>query len=86
MNSVDRITDRPDMTSAVYSGFKASNQTKLGRRRRCLLHKTVSQYLSHPGNKMPSLLANGLKCIFRQLFLRLSSLTSGLTWLLFSFA
>ena len=27
-NSVDRITDRPDMTSAVDRGRKASNQTK----------------------------------------------------------
>ena len=27
-NSVDRITDRPDMTSAVYRGRKASSQTK----------------------------------------------------------
>ena len=27
MNSVDRITDRPDMTSAVYRGYKASTQT-----------------------------------------------------------
>ena len=26
-NSVDRITDRPDMTSAVYRGRKASTQT-----------------------------------------------------------
>ena len=26
-NSVVRITDRPDMTSAVYHGHKASNQT-----------------------------------------------------------
>ena len=28
-NSVDRITDRPDMTSDVYRGRKASTQTKL---------------------------------------------------------
>ena len=28
MNSVDRITDRPDMTSAVGRGRKASAQTK----------------------------------------------------------
>ena len=27
-NSVDRITDRPDMTSAVDRGCKASTQTK----------------------------------------------------------
>ena len=27
-NSVDRITDRPDMTSAVDRGRKASTQTK----------------------------------------------------------
>ena len=27
-NSLDRITDRPDMTSAVYSGRRASIQTK----------------------------------------------------------
>ena len=27
-NSVDRITDRPDMTSAVDRGLKASTQTK----------------------------------------------------------
>ena len=27
-NSVDRITDRPDMTSAVERGCKASTQTK----------------------------------------------------------
>ena len=27
-NSVDRITDRPDMTSAVEHGRKASTQTK----------------------------------------------------------
>ena len=27
-NSVDRITDRPDMTSAVDHGRKASTQTK----------------------------------------------------------
>ena len=27
-NSVDRITDRPNMTSAVYHGCKASTQTK----------------------------------------------------------
>ena len=26
-NSMDRITDRPDMTSAVYRGRKASTQT-----------------------------------------------------------
>ena len=26
-NNVDRITDRPDMTSAVYRGRKASTQT-----------------------------------------------------------
>ena len=28
-NSVDRITDRPDMTSAVYHGCKASTQTNI---------------------------------------------------------
>ena len=28
-NSVDRITDRPDMTSAVYRGRKASTQTNI---------------------------------------------------------
>ena len=28
MNSVDRITDHPDMTSAVDRGRKASTQTK----------------------------------------------------------
>ena len=28
MNSVDRITDHPDTTSAVYRGRKASTQTK----------------------------------------------------------
>ena len=28
-NSVDRITDRPDMTSAVDSGRKASTQTQI---------------------------------------------------------
>ena len=27
-NSVDKITDHPDMTSAVYRGRKASTQTK----------------------------------------------------------
>ena len=27
-NSVDRITDRPDMTSAVYCGLKASTKKK----------------------------------------------------------
>ena len=27
MNSLDRVTDRPDMTSAVDRGRKASNQT-----------------------------------------------------------
>ena len=27
MNIVDRITDRPDMTSAVYRGREASTQT-----------------------------------------------------------
>ena len=31
--SVDRITDRPDMTSAVYRGRKASTQTK----QKCLI-------------------------------------------------
>ena len=28
-NSVVRITDHPDMTSAVYHGHKARNQTKI---------------------------------------------------------
>ena len=30
---MDRITDHPDMTSSVYSGRKATNQTN-----KCILH------------------------------------------------
>ena len=33
-NSVDRITDRPDMTSAVDRGRKASTQTKTSKQKK----------------------------------------------------
>ena len=40
-NSVDRITDRPDMTSAVDRGRKSSTQTK--QLRHCVSSKCVGQ-------------------------------------------
>ena len=36
-NSVDRITDRPDMTSAVDRGRKASTQTKTNKQKKTKL-------------------------------------------------
>ena len=36
-NSVDRITDRPDMTSAVDRGRKASTQTKTNKQKKIKL-------------------------------------------------
>ena len=47
-NSVDRITDRPDMTSAVDSGRKASTQTKPKDivAPPLILHWTYDNYLS----------------------------------------
>ena len=36
-NSVDRITDRPDMTSAVDRGRKASAQTKTNKQKKIKL-------------------------------------------------
>ena len=46
----------------------------------CLLRKTVSQHISRAGNTMPSLLAKWTQMHLPLAFLRLSSLTSGLTW------
>ena len=43
-NSVDRITDRPDMTSAVDGGGKALTQTKKRQMGTCLRHKIEEKY------------------------------------------
>ena len=49
-NSVVRITDRPDMTTAVYRGRKALNQTKQSSP---MLFPVISYPVSYPGHFVP---------------------------------